>query len=171
MNDADIAAAVAEIAKGEQEREAQEVMAGEYTHTVNGEQVTMTELEWFDLFGRVSFGCKWATQVMTWMDMERALVEFVGFSDNVYEQLDTPEKRRKELFDEGIATTDAWQRPMDTWKPIALVGQVLQELGYFDNPVDMVQWMMRADGAPDDVVAQLERMKRDLLGDDEEGGG
>lgn len=170
MNDNEITAAIIEIEKAERDRLARESMQGEHTFEVNGQDVTMTEHDWFLLFSKVTVGCKWATQVMTWADMERVLAEHVGFSDATYELLADPAERRRVLFDEGIANMDQWRCPDETWKVTQLAAQVLFEMGYFENPVEMLQWLMHAEGAPLEVVQQLGVALHDLTDDDEEGG-
>lgn len=98
--------------------------------------ITMSESEWMGLFGQVASHFKWATSVTCWPEFELLLRQHVGFTDD--EDAD-PE----EFFTEYVSKTQAWTRPMNTiWSPTVLAANVLAELGYFDEPDQMVGWMM-----------------------------
>jgi len=164
MNDDAVNDKVQDIEKAELARERREYMSGEHTFEVNGQAVTMSEHDWFELMATVSTGCKWATQVMVWHDMEQLLTNYVGFDDQTYIDLPTPEARKAELFDKGIAPLDAWRNPGDTWRVTQLGGAVLKEMGYFDSPIEMIQWTLRAEGADTKGVGEAAGMLQEVLG-------
>lgn len=107
----------------------------------DGTSITLTELDWFKFVGDLARMCNWAMQVMTWHDMERIIEDHVGWSDN--EDM-TADKRRDVFFEKGVALTDQWRDPSTAWSPIGLAASVLTELGYFDTPMEMMEWTANA---------------------------
>lgn len=130
----------------EDEREAEEKMAGLATFKVGGVvtsdgTVTMTEFEWLKLFRKASVTFQWAANVVTWHDMERIIGAHVGWNDDNLGDAD----RRRTFFDEGVSRTDAWREPEDqTFHPILLAASVLAEMGYFEGPEPMAKWVVTA---------------------------
>lgn len=112
--------------------------------------ITMTELEWFRFVGDVADTFKWSMQVMTWHDLNHIISEHVGWQDSSSE-----ETRRREFFEEGIATSEIWRNPAEAWSPIQLVASLLSEAGYFETPEEMMKWAVSTLTAHNEFMSAL----------------